>query len=53
LYYRRLEKGTFQWPNEKTLSPQCISPRQLNWLLDGLPLEQKQAHQKVLAQIII
>lgn len=53
LYYRRLERGTFQWPDEQTSSPLCISPRQLNWLLDGLRLEQKQAHQKVSAQIII
>ena len=53
LYYRRLEKGVFQWPDEQTSNPQCISPRQFNWLLDGLPLEQKQAHPKVSAQIII
>lgn len=53
LYYRRLEKGVFQWPDEQTPNPQCISPRQFNWLLDGLPLEQKQAHPKVSAQIVI
>lgn len=53
LYYRRLEKGVFQWPDEQTTSPLSISPRQLNWLLDGLPLEQKQAHQKMDAKFII
>lgn len=53
LYYRRLEKGIFQWPDEQTSNPQCISPHQLNWLLDGLPLEQKQAHQKMDAKFII
>ncbi|HHY72565.1 MAG TPA: IS66 family insertion sequence element accessory protein TnpB [Bacillus bacterium] len=40
LYYRRLEKGVFQWPDEQTSNPQCISPHQFNWLLDGLSLEQ-------------
>lgn len=54
LYYRRLEKGTFQWPSEsgdsKTLK---ISRRQLNWLLDGLSLYQKQAHPEVKARTII
>lgn len=52
LYYRRLEKGVFQWP-DNTTQPLAISQRQLNWLLDGLPLEQKQAHPKISAQIVI
>jgi transposase len=52
LYYRRLEKGIFQWPNLEQ-SPLAISPRQFNWLLDGLPIEQKQAHEKISAQIVI
>lgn len=52
LYYRRLEKGLFQWPNGQSL-PLAISSRQFNWLLDGLPIEQKEAHPKVSAQIII
>ncbi|WP_341300286.1 IS66 family insertion sequence element accessory protein TnpB [Lysinibacillus sp. FSL H8-0500] len=49
LYYRRLEKGVFQWPDERTASPLPIHHRQLNWLLDGLPFEQKHAHQQVSA----
>lgn len=53
LYYRRLENGLFHWPDEQTKSPLHVSPRQLNWLLDGLPLEQREAHSKVSAQIII
>ena len=48
LHYKRLENGTFNWPgnngNEKTIE---ISDRQLSWLLDGLEIEQKQAHKKV------
>jgi transposase len=45
LHYKRLEKGHFQWPgiDDEQLSLQ-ISPRQLNWLLDGLPLNFKEAH---------
>lgn len=53
LYYRRLENGLFQWPSDSTTQPLSISPRQLNWLLDGLPYEQKQAHKKVSAKVVI
>ena len=52
LYYRRLETDTFQWPNQKQ-SPMVISTRQFNWLLEGLSLEQKHAHQKLSAKIMI
>jgi transposase len=55
LYYRRLEHGRFRWPapvsagaGEKTLP---VSRRQLQWLLEGLPLEQPQAHRPVRARI--
>ena len=55
LYYRRLEKGRFEWP---LASPDerkscAISRRQLGWLLDGLPLEQRRAHSAVTARIIV
>lgn len=52
LYYRRLEKGRFKWPVQSgpALS---ISRRQLQWLLDGLTIEQKQAHRPVPARIAI
>jgi transposase len=53
LYYRRLERGTFQWPSENSSTPLKINSRQLRWLLDGLSLEQKQAHQAVSARTII
>jgi transposase len=48
LYYRRLERGRFKWPayGETTM---LISRRQLQWLLDGLTLEQRQAHPAVIA----
>jgi transposase len=53
LYYRRLEKGRFQWPKGSRPSPLTIGQRELNWLLDGLSLEQKQAHIKMTADIVI
>ncbi|GAE28627.1 mobile element protein [Halalkalibacter wakoensis JCM 9140] len=53
LYYRRLEKGTFPWPEDSSSSPQMISHRQFRWLLDGLSIDQKSAHPKVTAQRVI
>ena len=45
LHYKRLEKGVFQWPGiEDDELGLTISTRQLNWLLDGLPLQLPQAH---------
>lgn len=53
LHYRRLEKGVFQWPQENNNSPLILSYRELQWLLDGLSLNQKQAHKKVTASVIM
>ena len=44
LYYRRLEKGRFQWPTNQEHGTLTVSRRQLQWLLDGLALDQRQAH---------
>ena len=44
LYYRRLEKGQFHWPAPDDVESIAITRRELNWLLDGLPVEQRQAH---------
>ena len=56
LYYRRLERGRFRWPNCSVAAgsepTRCISRRQLQWLLDGLALEQHQAHPPVSARLI-
>ena len=52
LYYRRLEKGRFKWPTE-TGPALSVSRRQLQWLLDGLTIEQKQAHRPVYARVAI
>lgn len=53
LYYRRLEKGLFDWPDLGSVQPLSISSRQLNWLLDGLPLDQRDAHPSVSAKKVI
>jgi transposase len=51
LYYRRLEKGRFRWPASVWGEPMAVTRRQLAWLLDGLTLEQRQAHPVVTARI--
>ena len=53
LYYRRLEKGLFDWPDPGSAQPLPITMRQLNWLLDGLPLNQQNAHPSVKAKKVI
>ncbi|MFD1068309.1 IS66 family insertion sequence element accessory protein TnpB, partial [Oceanobacillus locisalsi] len=53
LHYRRLERGTFHWPSEEDAAPMHISPRQLRWLLDGLSINQKQAHDEVKARTVL
>jgi len=52
LFYRRLERGTFQWPSDTT-DVATITSRELRWLLDGLSLTQRQAHPKVVAETIV
>ena len=53
LYSRRLERGRFRWPKHENERTQAISRRELQWLLDGLTLEQKQAHPPVSARIAL
>jgi transposase len=53
LYFRRLEKGTFKWPKDTSQSTIIVGHRELNWLLTGLSIEQKQTHMKVDAKAVI
>ena len=53
LYYRRLEKGRFQWPVKGDSRIRSISRRELRWLLDGLDMAQRQAHPPVSASVIL
>jgi transposase len=52
LYYRRLERGRFQWPRSAGSLTQTVIHRQLMWLLDGLNLEEKRAHKPVTARFV-
>ena len=53
LHYRRLERGRFEWPDARQTEPVVLTQRELRWLLDGLSLQQKQAHPKVIARTVI
>ena len=54
LYYRRLERGKFNWPDKNSAAAvTTISWRQLRWLLDGLPLNLRQAHPEVKARTVL
>lgn len=52
LYYRRLEKGRFRWPETDGEATLLVTVRELQWLLDGLELEQHRAHAVVRAVAI-
>ena len=52
LYYKRLEKSRFQWPDGEN-GPLEIKERELRWLLDGLSLRQYGAHREVKERTII
>lgn len=54
LCYRRLEHGRFKWPTRSEgAATMTIDRRQLQWLLDGLTLEQPQAHKASVARITV
>lgn len=53
LYYRRLERGQFQWPSVTDRQTLTVTRRQLQWLLDGLGMEQHQAHPRVVARTVV
>lgn len=53
LYYRRLERGRFQWPEEGAGKVTAIDYRQFRWLLDGLSIMQPRAHKKSKERTIV
>jgi transposase len=53
LYFRRLEKGSFKWPQDNAKDTILVGSRELYWLLTGLSIEQKQAHRKVTSNAVI
>jgi transposase len=46
LLYKRLEQGKFIWPKNND-EAKLISKKQLEWLLDGLSIEQKSYHKEL------
>jgi len=46
LWHKRLEKDRFRWP-ESAEDVLDIGIRELNWLIDGLSIEQHHAHQRL------
>ena len=50
LLYKRLENSKFRWP--KSLKEiKMISKKQLEWLLEGLEIEQKYYHQEIKVEL--
>lgn len=47
LLYKRLENGHFKWKNNPEKDAVIISQQQLNWLLEGLKIDQKSALKKL------
>lgn len=52
LWHKRLEKDRFQWPETKE-EVLDIQGHELFWLLDGLSLEQREAHKKLSYESVI
>ena len=53
LYYRKLSKGTFKWNFDEKRTAIAVSERELRWLLDGLSINQPQAHKPINQRIFI
>lgn len=53
LHYKRLEKSIFRWPNDSNSGTMLVNDREFRWLLDGLSINQKDAHKEVKERIII
>ena len=52
LLYKRLEKGTFKWKISADGNVIQITHQQLDWLLEGLKMEQKTAFREVHAKYV-
>ena len=44
LWYKRLEKDRFPWPDGQAEAVVTLTGRELNWLLDGIDLFQLKPH---------
>lgn len=48
LWYKRLEKERFKWPEQADGSPMALTGQQLNWLLDGYDIARMKPHQELI-----
>jgi len=46
LLYKRLERGSFQWPRSES-EVRDLSHQQFRWLMEGLSIDQPKAHKAV------
>jgi len=53
LHYKRLEKDTFQWPQDVSGTHLEVDERAFRWLLDGLSIRERHAHKSVKERQII
>lgn len=53
IHYKRLETGTFQWPDKEAAPAIVVTRRCFQWLLDGLTLDEKDAHPFMTQRILI
>ena len=53
LWYKRLDKERFKWPNKQASDVINLSTQELNWLLDGFDLWSNKPHQTLNYQSII
>ncbi len=47
LWYKRLEKQRFHWPDESSDEVITLSGQELNWLLDGYDISKLKPHMKL------
>jgi len=52
LWHKRLEKDRFQWPKTED-EVLAVHGHELTWLLDGLSLEQREAHGRLSYEIVV
>ena len=51
LLYKRLEESKFRWPKTSE-EVKALSRKQLEWLLDGLEIEQKHYHKELNYEVV-
>ena len=53
IHYKRLVNGYFKWPQKGSGAAVSISEVQFRWLLDGLAIDQEDAHKPALERVLI